>query len=385
MNSINPANPSGPAIVANPARKRLVAGLVFAGTLFAAACAPKDARAPRVAALPGQTLSARDFAPTDLEFKETQLFLWKPGFTDGDVASVLEHVTQLDGIKADIYELSGKWVESKEKFAAIEIDANELLGEEAGLPEKRATLAEYLKPVEDMLRLPVDRVDAANEKEFERALKKYLRVYNQIEEIEGKLRKVSESGLDREYQVGKDLAQARQKSSDLLVPINDTVWLYNSSPIRFQFSFGSGGSGEGGPTSLQVRISNWDLGKINDPAAAEDGAATEFSTENHSIGRVSYATWGGVFSFEVYTPKATFWFKIARANYAARDGRIYYKGDIVRCAVTGGYGRPVVLRKRDFVRCGIAEGSEYVPDGKLGKVDERRGVANLIDRNDNRD
>src|SRR5205814_342430 len=161
-----------------------------------------------------------------------------------------------------------------------------------------------------------------------------------------------------------------------LQPLNDLVWIFNSSPIHFSFHFTQA-------SGIQAGIHNWDIAEIGDPEVSEPGVPVEFSTDP-SVSRagrtygggngatmdgVLYNPIGGVFTFNVYTPAATYWFKISRTKYKAIDQRVHYKGDIVRCSVDGA-GSPVIVHVRDFVKCGVQGGD--------GKPVLRRGAANLV-------
>jgi hypothetical protein len=312
-------------------------------------------------------LLVQSFPAQDVTFRESQLFLWKKDMGREQVARVLKQSSLFDQAKDQLFVLGRTRAERKAKFQAIGVDVVDLANQIIDLDERRGELKGVVSQLEAENRKPETERDA---KLIARLLKKRDRLQSQLKPVEEALTLVKTAGLEAELvswsQLETELAQRRQEASDLLKPIDETVWVFNSSPIVFEFKFKREGA-------VSAAIRNWDLLKVNDPElqACAPSKSTDFSTDEGTIGKVTYREEGGLFTFEVYALGAIYYFKIACVNYAAIDGRIHYKGDIVRCSVEGGSGTPVIEHVREFVQCGVVgEGTAVL----------RRGAANLADQ-----
>jgi hypothetical protein len=350
----------------------VAAATALAASLTLGACGhATEAQAPKspISVSPDHPeLLVQKFPATDITFQETQLFLWKKDFTPAQVARVLQQTTLFDEAKDRLFLLGKTRAERKAKFTAIGVDVVDLAPQLEDLDSKRQDLKDANEQLASENRKPEAERDA---KLIARLTKKRDRLDNQIKPVDAALTKVKAARLETELsdwnKLETDLADRRVVASDTLKPIDETVWIFNSSPIVVEFKFPGAGR-----TETYAAIRNWDLNRINDPELVSVNAApvSDFSTDGKTIGKVTYEEEGGVFTFEVYAPTATYYFKIARANYQAIDGRIHYKGDIVRCSVAGGDGKPVIEHVRDFVQCGVQGAGTPVL---------RRGAANLAD------
>lgn len=347
------------------------------------------------------------FPRTDITFNYTQLFMWKKDGSPSDVAQVLNNTTLLEDTQDQLFTMNERRKVLKAEFDAIQVDiVNYPHQIEEELPSKQSQLTKAQSQSDGLTKQSADiksRLDDLNKQEsptdevkqqiadltqqqekltqqIDKLTQKIAHLNEQIAPILAAQKAVMDAKLEGDVDEWKTLdtqiTKKQEEASRYLQPINDSVWIFNSTPIHFSFHFDP-------DHTIHAGIHNWDLSKIDDTEVAETGAPVEFSTDSFTMGHVHYEPVGGVFTFEVYTPKSTYWYKIARTKYDALDGRIHYKGDIVRCTVADGYGRPVIVHVRDFVQCGVdASDADVTPD-QVGKPVLRRGAANLVDLDDN--
>jgi hypothetical protein len=367
----------------------------------ATGCQARKVEAAREAVSAAGDLGVQSFPAASLSFNDSQLFMWKKGASREDVARVLANVSNLETVKDELFVMRQRRSALVQALDAVKlegetVDLTRLREREQGLPEKQADLASLKSQLEELVKsLPVPApsptpgagaapapgpaVAPETEAQIESLKKKIRRAEKAIADVDKWLKAIDAAGLSADYSEWKDLSGVIEERetlfNDLLAPIDETVWVFNSSPIRFHFGFEP-------DRSIRVAISNWDLSKINDPEIAEEGVARDFSTDLFTVGRVTYSDLGGVFTFEVYTPGAVYFFKIARNRYHAIDRQVHYKGDIVRCSVVEGFGRPKIVYVRDFVRCGVdTEGLRVAPH-EVGRPELRRGAASLNEQAD---
>lgn len=391
----------------------------FAALVVFSGCGPKDAHAPQVA---GQNSSAslRYFPRQNTELNDVLMFMLKKGASREQVATVLKNSKLLDRAKGELAPMVRKRNEYKDRFAKVKYKGKDDQPDETSvdiveyprllkaLPgkQKQLTKAEKeLKEVQDKMTAAQAKVEELmrqqpptddQAKQVGELQKQIAKLTLQSQErakkaevlqaevvlVQKQQKAIADAGLEplvEEWNAHQDLlAKKRAEVDDFTLPINDSTWLFNSSPMRFTFTFTREG--------LTADIHNWDLSKIDDPEIAEVGVPSDYSTEGYKprIKNVAYEPMGGIFTFEVYTPKSVYWYRIARTKYNREgDGRLYFKGEILRCTVENGYGWPVIEYVRDIVRCGV--NTEGAPVGSIDQVGTpviRRGAANFVDKDD---
>ncbi|MGK5084226.1 hypothetical protein WDW37_13100 [Bdellovibrionota bacterium FG-1] len=372
--------------------------LTVLGVLFClSACSVKTAQVQRVSAMPpvdGSGASASsdiartqpsmptvaDFEPTDMSFRDIQLFLWKSDATPEDEAEALNRVKDYNDGRAELLKMKTRQSELKRIFSTIGVDVFNLPDLENQLPDRQTSLDKLQAKLDALLKQ-----SSPNPEKVKTAQARRDKAKAAVDEVGIQLQAIHQNGLDDAYQVewknqGIRLDNAIKKATGLLAAVDEKVWVFNCSPMTFSFSFGA-------DRLIHAKISNWDLSNINDPEVADEekGSWKDFSTDSFTMGHATYAPHGGLFTFEVYSPRAVYWFKIARAEYdvnannRSSDGRIHYKGDIVRCSVTG-FGRPQIIHVRDTVQCGVDTSDLDVQASEVGQAVLRRGAANLVDQ-----
>jgi hypothetical protein len=364
----------------------LAVGAVTLATVMTG-CHVRESHAPRVAAEPGKSeLFIRPFGREDISFEDTKFFMWRMAERSDDEvvaerAEVLKQVEELEHAQDDVFAKHVTRTELKARFEAVGVDVWNLPEQEAAAVEKRQELVELKAQLEEASKLPPGEETEAKLKKLRRSIDRAEKVVTEVDE---QLKKITEAGLDSAYSDPSTgwkalVADLDAREAVMKVALNEVdahVWLFNSSPIRFGFEFNE-------DRTIHAWIANWDLSKINDSEIAENDAPKEFSTDNDSIRRVRFEELGGVFTFEVYSPGAVYYFKIARAKYEAVDGRKHAKADVIRCSVKDGFGKPTLIYVRDFVQCGVsAEDFILGPNDKVGTPVLRRGAASLGDKED---
>jgi hypothetical protein len=394
----------------------------FTALVVLSGCGPKEARAPQVA---GQSSSAalRYFPRQNTELNDVLMFMWKKDASPEQVTTVLKNSRRLDLAKSEIAPKVRKRTEYKDRFAKLKykgkedqpdetpvdiVDYGDKLTSRKDKEDQRAAREKELKDIQEALvkyqadleklkKLPASEENAkqiaALNKDIEQKLSESKRKSKVIERLEKEIaasiaqaaptaEAIKKAGLDAQVSEWlaqeKELARLRAEVTGFTVPINDSTWVFNSSPMRFSFNFTREG--------LTADIHNWKLSEINDPEIMEADAPVDYSSEGYRprIKNVAYEPMGGIFTFEVYAPRSVYWFKIARTKYDREgDGRLYFKGEILRCTVENGYGWPVIEYVRDIVQCGVS--TEGAPIGAIEQVGQpaiRRGAANFVDKDD---
>ena len=335
-------------------------------------CEPKGANALKspVSALPD--LEVQSFPRADLSLNESQIFIWPKNVTSTQVARVLSDVSELEWLKDELFVKMQFKSALKAEFEAQEIDVTELAGQELQFTEKQADLARFNAQLAELQQQPSsDDVDS----QIRLVNRKIIKTRLFLDAFAASLQRVTELGWLGKFTEWKlnetEILASQERANALLVPIDQTVFIFNSSPIHFNFTFDAN-------RTLRVAVSNFDLSRMSDPDVAEVGVAKDFSTDAGTLGHPAYSLLGGVFSFELYTPAATYWFKMARSKYHAIDQRIHYKADVVRCSVEHGDGRPVVIYERDYVKCGVS--TQGLARAVVGVPVLRRGAGSFTDR-----
>lgn len=362
------------------------------------------------------------------------MFMWKKGASDDEVATVLKNSKLLDRAKSELAPLVHKRNEYKDRFAKVKFKSKEDQPDETpvdiveyprllkSLPGKQKQLTKAEKDLKDIQ----DKVSSAQLKieglknqnpqsdDTTKQIEQLCRQIEQLNKQSGEKSKkaeelktevnfalkqqaaVTSAGLEAQVEEWKKdeekLAQKREVVSNFTGPIDESAWVFNSQGVSFKFEFAR-------DKRISVSIRNWKLSDTgtNDPEIVEKDIPNDFtfSTEfskvalpnigyEPTIRNVAYEPMGGIFTFEVYTSSSVYWFKIARTKYKLEgDGRLYFKGEILRCSVENGYGWPVVEYVRDIVQCGVS--TDGAPVGLIDRVGTpviRRGAANFVDKDD---
>lgn len=344
---------------------------ILLGGIALSACKAKPAQAPEAKLHPLDARHAiRKFPKTDMKFTQNQLFFWKKDTTEEQATTVIEAGGKAEALQDALYKMQLSNRDLVSKFTGLtaadgtDLDVTQLQTDEATLPEKQAQLDNLTAQRDAALRQPTvdnSKVTSLNNK---------IKAQNKkIDKIKANLGVIHSKNLDNEYSSLKDLsqqiAQSQSTLNEALMILDQSLWIFNTPTIAFNFSFGK-------DQAINANISNWDLSQINDPEIAETGSPTDFSTDASTVRNVTYSELGGALSFEVYTPHAAYWFKVAHNKYDAIDGFTHFKGDIIRCGVEGA-GQPAIIHDQDVIKCGLDSNSANPP----GKAVLRRGVANL--------
>jgi hypothetical protein len=421
----------------------------------------KEAHAPQLGGEDSNLSGVSYFPRQNIELNDVLMFMWKRNVTADEVATVLKHSKLLDKAKTQIAPMVRERNEFKELFAQVkykvsdeqpevpvdilaysaslsdrETQQKKVEKEKAGLDAIQPDIAKKRAKLEELKKQEPQTEDTAKEiaqvtaelakltkqaTGFEKRMAQYK---SKVEAIEATIAlpkaAIAKAGLEHQVTEWSEhetkLTEKRDLATSYMPPINASAWVFNSSPMRFSFEFQR-------DNHIKAKIHNWkvDLDNMHDPEIAETGVLTEFTSEPYdydsrpelpvafeSIRRVAYEPMGGIFTFEVYTSKAVYWFKLARAKYDAQapiplgegksgnkldgskasgqkgsDVRITFKAEIVRCSVEGGYGWPVVEYVRDIVQCGV--NTENAPVGEWNEVGHpvlRRGAGNFGDIDD---
>jgi hypothetical protein len=264
-----------------------------------------------------------------------------------------------------------------DRFTALGLDPDQVVDDLDGLAAKQTQLDQVAQKLATELAKPADQQNPAL---IQRLTARRDLLKGQIDTVNAEKQKVADAHLDGDLAGWKQSAQLvadhQSSSQQVLNSLDPLVWLYNATGITMSFEFPSDGS-------IRAAIRNWDLSSIHDPDTADSSGVSDFSTDNGAIGKVTYAEHGGVFTFEVYAPTATFYFKMFRTRYRDVDGRIHFSGEITRCSVNGP-GKPVIVHVRDFVDCGVDD--SVVPRAEMpGTPVLRMGIATLTDQRDQLD
>jgi hypothetical protein len=308
--------------------KRILILATLVGLL--AGCQPRLTSAPRsffeplleVATYPAATLREQD-----LLFDDVQIFLWKPETQPNEVTAVIDSSLTVDRLTDETVTIKAEQKKLRHEFSekSINVDETDQLVKDA--VDRKKAFEEQLADVRTQLAREESRTPR-NEAKVEQLRKKLIRLEEKIQEqdtaMADALEAVRAAGLEAAWAKWSTQSQRRGVIAEdlqrLANTISESVELFQPAK-RVQFYPPS----DGGAWSAEIE--SWDLG---------DGrGGMVYSTADGTIRNVAYAEVGGVFSFEVVTPDATFRFRLARARAGAPDGRTYLKGKVWRTSTDG--------------------------------------------------
>ncbi len=412
-------------------------------SVLAACGSVKEAKAPRNVA--GISDGLKVYKREDILFNDIQMYFWPENNDKVNTAYVLKQVEVLEELQDQVYMLrvnsksiakvleeagfDAKVVLEKDRYREdFEFEIQEAVAKIAAIHAEIDEIKKQVLEVRAIAPPPadLDQQVAALEKKItdkqkelvaperikknkERALATVNKVLDEVKAVSGLWEKfevyshLNRRGTpqDKELPVG-EIPLKEKLANEVIQRISRQVTLYDTTDKpRLSFAFGADGA-------VRAELKPWDLAvfqvvtkfseesgkpdeKVIDPVVGMVGAATEYSTESRSIGKVSFDENGGIYTFEVYAEannngvvsKAVYWFKIAGTQYDALDGRSHFKGEIVRCSVKDGVGTPFITHPLgDTTDCGVAvsEADLRLPGDKPGTAVRRRGAINLVDK-----